>query len=72
MGMAAYEKNTGKLHPLSRKNRNLKTSSKRSTGGVPLVDYFSFLWYGNISIGTPSVDYTGMILSFGSRVTIIV
>ena len=61
-GMAAYEKNTGKLHPLF---GGLKTLSRRSTSSVPLVDYYSYLWFGTISIGTPPVNYTGMILSFG-------
>ena len=63
-GMAAYEKNTGKLHPFFNGNR---TSRKRSTGSVSLIDYYSHYWYGTISIGTPPVDYTGMTLSSGRR-----
>jgi hypothetical protein len=64
MGMTAYEKNTGSLHPLS---GGIKTSSKRSTGSDSLTDDNSDLWYGTISIGTPPVEFTGMTLSFCKR-----
>ena len=57
--MVAYEKNTGHPHPLS---DGIKTSSKRATGSVPLIDYYSELWYGMMSIGSPPQDYHGMTL----------
>jgi cathepsin D len=55
--MVAYQKNTGKQHPLS---SGIKTSSKRAAGSDPLTDASNFLWYGTISIGTPAEEYTGM------------
>ena len=58
--MVAYEKNTGKPHPLA---SGIKTPSKRATGSDPLTDGDSFLWYGAISIGTPPMPFTGMTLS---------
>ena len=58
--MVAYEKNTGKQHPLA---GGIKTSSKRATGSDPLTDGDSFLWYGPISIGTPPMQFTGMTSS---------
>ena len=57
--MVAYEKNTGHPHPLS---DGIKTSSKRATGSVPLIDYYSELWYGMMSIGSPPQHYSGMTL----------
>jgi hypothetical protein len=60
MGMAAFEKNTGNLHPLA---DGIKTSRKRDTGNVPLIDESSYLWYGTIAIGSPAVEFTGMTLS---------
>jgi cathepsin D len=53
--MVVYEKNTGKQHPLSRKQDDT----------VQLTDDASDLWYGTISIGTPPVQFTGMTLSCG-------
>ncbi|KAH9984825.1 acid protease [Russula vinacea] len=50
-GMAAYERNTGKQHPLS-------FCEQDKTGSVQLTDDDSDLWYGNISIGTPPVQFT--------------
>jgi cathepsin D len=58
--MRAYEKNTGKPHPLV---GGIKTSRKRNTGRVPLTDVSNFLWYGSIEIGTPPNPFTGMTLS---------
>ena len=59
--MVAYERNTGKPHPLS---GGIKTSStgKRGSGSVLLTDYCDALWYGTISIGTPAEDFTGLTL----------
>jgi hypothetical protein len=61
--MAAYERNTGKPHPLV---GGIITSSKRDTGtgSVPLTDYDDAVWYGTISIGTPPKDFTGVTLFF--------
>ena len=63
MGMAAYEKNTGKPHLLL-DGINLNILSKRDTGSDSLIDYYSVLWYGTVYIGTPPVKFTGMTLSF--------
>jgi cathepsin D len=61
--MVAYERNTGKQHPLS---GGIKTSRKRdNTGSDQLTDDDSELWYGTISIGTPPVQFTGMTLLSG-------
>ncbi len=59
--MAAYERNTGELHPLS---SGIGTSStdKRDDGGVPLTDFDEELWYGTISVGTPPNIFTGVTL----------
>ena len=57
--MAAYERNTGRPHPL---DGGIITSSKRATGSDPLTDYYADLWYGTISIGTPPEDFTGVTL----------
>ncbi len=54
-GMGAYQRNTGKKHPLA---GGIKTSNMRA-GSVPLIDDNNFLWYGNISIGTPPKNFTG-------------
>jgi cathepsin D len=55
--MDAYQRNTGKEHPLV---RGIETSNFR-TGRVPLTDDNNFLWYGTISIGTPPKNFTGKI-----------
>jgi hypothetical protein len=57
--MAAYERNTGKSHPLA---GGIKTSSKRATGNVPLTDYNAELWFGSLSVGTPPEKFTSMTL----------
>ena len=62
MGMAAFEKNTGHSHPLA---DGIKTSRKRDTGNISLIDANSDLWYGNIAIGSPPVEFSGMALSSG-------
>jgi hypothetical protein len=55
--MAAYERNTGRPHPLV---GSIITLSKRDTGSVPLTDYEDDLWYGTIAIGTPARNFTGV------------
>jgi cathepsin D len=55
--MAAFERNTGRPHPLV---GGIITSSKRSTGSDQLTDYYAELWYGTISIGSPAKDFTGV------------
>lgn len=59
--MVAYKRNTGDQHPLS---SGIETSTwstgKRDTGSDMLTDYYDFLWYGNISVGTPPKDFTGV------------
>jgi hypothetical protein len=57
--MAAYERNTGRPHPLV---GGIIMSNKRDTGSDPLTDYSADLWYGTISIGTPPEDFTGVTL----------
>ena len=59
--MAAYERNTGRPHPLL---GGIKASSKRDTGSVPLINDNAELWYGTLSIGTPAKDFTGVTLIF--------
>jgi cathepsin D len=56
-GLAAYEKNTGSKHPLVSNS----TIDKRATGKDPLTDDSAQLWYGSISVGTPSKTYTGKL-----------
>ncbi|KAI0315028.1 acid protease [Amylostereum chailletii] len=51
-GFAAYERNTGTPHPLS------KSIRKRSTGADALTDGSEVLWYGQVAVGTPPVTYT--------------
>ncbi|KIM92347.1 hypothetical protein PILCRDRAFT_83534 [Piloderma croceum F 1598] len=53
-GLAAYEKNTGSKHPLATNS----TIDKRATGKNPLTDDSAQLWYGSISVGTPSKTFT--------------
>ncbi|KAI0292907.1 acid protease [Russula brevipes] len=54
-GFAAYEKNTGVIHPLA---GSIHNPHKRDTGSDPLTDDQNSLWFGNITIGTPSVSFT--------------
>lgn len=54
-GFQAYEKNTGTRHPSA---PELSHSEKRSTGSDTLVD---LKWYGNISVGTPTMNFTGKL-----------
>jgi len=52
-GFDAYERNTGKAHPLASKR-----ISKRKSASDSLTDDDSQLWYGEISVGTPATTYT--------------
>ncbi len=54
-GFATYERNTGVPHPLSGSN----PLSGRATGSEPLTDDNN-LWFGNISVGTPAQNFTGI------------
>ncbi|KAH7922358.1 Asp-domain-containing protein [Leucogyrophana mollusca] len=52
-GFELYEKNTGNVHPLAAVG-----TEKRGSGGDPLTDASSELWYGQISVGTPAKTFT--------------
>jgi cathepsin D len=54
--LSRFEANTGKAHPLATFRGT--TDAKRGTGADPLTDAQGELWYGTVSIGTPSVDFT--------------
>ena len=64
MGMAAFKENTGNLHPLA---DGIKTSRRRDIGNISLINESSYMWYGNIKIGSPPVKFSGMTLSSGWR-----
>ncbi|ESK97458.1 aspartic protease [Moniliophthora roreri MCA 2997] len=51
-GIRAYGKNTGTVHSLAQK------LTARNVGGVPLIAADRTLWYGSISVGTPSYEFT--------------
>jgi cathepsin D len=55
-GLAAYERNTGHVHPL--KQGGTQDHVRRAAGGDPLIDFNGKLWFGTISAGTPPVDFT--------------
>jgi cathepsin D len=55
-GMTAYKKNTGRVHPMRKVIK--RHHAKRASGGVPLTDSENALWFGNISVGNPPVDFT--------------
>lgn len=56
-GFAAYQRNTGELHPLdTAPDFNI---TRRATGAIALTDENSGeLWQGTISVGTPPLPYT--------------
>ena len=68
MGMETYKKNTGMPHSLS---GGIKTSEsgKRDTSTIRLTNEGITLWYGTISVGTPPVNFTGIALSFGYKLS---
>ncbi|KAF4602317.1 hypothetical protein EYR40_005522 [Pleurotus pulmonarius] len=52
-GFAAFEKNTGTIHP-----NDIRNVTKRATGADPLTDDQEVLWQGAISVGTPAKTFT--------------
>ncbi|KAJ7982788.1 acid protease [Mycena polygramma] len=71
-GIAAIEKNTGRVHPAAKgfqgsftptsNNRapleKLTSISKRATPAEPLTDSDENLWFGTITVGTPPQNFT--------------
>lgn len=56
-GMQAYEKNTGKTHPLD----NGALHKRQLFGDEPLVSHNNnTIWSGTIQVGTPPVTFTGL------------
>ncbi|EPQ56531.1 acid protease [Gloeophyllum trabeum ATCC 11539] len=53
-GFEAYQRNTGKRHPLDMSN----LLHARKIGVDALTDYSNVLWYGAIQVGTPPQNYT--------------
>ncbi|KAK0195022.1 acid protease [Armillaria mellea] len=52
-GFAAYERNTGKVHP-----SNSKHITRRNTGAEALqYDGSQILWQGDVEVGTPPLDF---------------
>ncbi|KAI0058619.1 acid protease [Artomyces pyxidatus] len=54
-GFAAYNANTGEVHPLA---SGIVASAKRATGSDALTDDEAQLWYGTVEIGTPPHKFT--------------
>jgi hypothetical protein len=52
---ATFEANTGAAHPLSGK----MTSSMTKRGAVPLINEETYVWYGEIEVGTPKQAFNG-------------
>jgi len=70
-GFAAFERNTGNVHPavagfrgaLTATSTNpapekLTSISKRATAAEPLTDFEEDLWFGTITVGTPPQTFT--------------
>lgn len=55
-GFATYKRNTGKLHPLS---GSVRLSGRASSSDL-LTDDNATLWFGTISVGTPSLPFNGI------------
>ncbi|KAH9989582.1 acid protease [Russula vinacea] len=69
-GFEAFERNTGKRHPLAPKYGRSDNSS--APGTIPLANH-TFMWSGTIQVGTPSKEYsvdfdtaTADLILFGS------
>ena len=62
-----YQENVGKAHPLA-SSLSSERLAKRAGGhaGDPLIDANSTLWYGEISVGTPSETFTGQHKRFNT------
>ncbi|KAH7096857.1 acid protease [Auriculariales sp. MPI-PUGE-AT-0066] len=54
-GMAAFEVNTGQVHPLSARTHE----SKRAVAavGIPLTNTDNVMWHGTVSVGNPPTKY---------------
>jgi hypothetical protein len=61
-GLVAYEKNTGKPHPLSSGIETSSAGKRDTTGSDMLTNYGNFLWFGTMSVGSPAVEFTGVAL----------
>ncbi|KAF8473670.1 acid protease [Russula ochroleuca] len=57
-GFEAFERNTGKRHPLAPKHGRLDKRSTPGNASIPLTDFHEFMWYGTIQVGTPSKEYS--------------
>ncbi|KAF7365422.1 Acid protease [Mycena venus] len=70
-GIAAFERNTGSIHPAVSGFRGqfaatsnnpapekLAATSKRATASEPLTDFEEDLWFGTITVGTPPQTLT--------------
>ena len=60
-----YQDNVGKPHPLA-SSLSSKRLVKRASGGDPLTDANATLWYGEISVGTPSEAFTSQRKQFST------
>jgi len=62
-----YQENVGKAHPLA-SSLSYERLVKRAGGhgGDSLTDANSTLWYGEISVGTPSETFTGQHKRFST------
>ncbi|KAI9442983.1 acid protease [Lactarius indigo] len=56
-GFTRYQENIGEAHPLA-SSLSFIRPAKRASGGDPLTDANSTLWYGEISVGTPPKTFT--------------
>lgn len=76
-GLAAFERNTGNVHPAASGFQGSFTAntkraplekidsvvSKRATAAEPLTDSDEDLWFGTITVGTPPQTFTGQFIS---------
>ncbi|KAJ8472586.1 hypothetical protein ONZ45_g16604 [Pleurotus djamor] len=62
-GFAAFEKNTGSIHPNDSRN-STKRETDAGTGAEPLLEIQETLWYGSITVGTPPSPFTVSIVDF--------
>jgi cathepsin D len=70
-GLAAFERNTGRVHPAVTEGRGIFSAtnnkpaleklsgiSKRATAAESLTDFEEDLWFGTITVGTPPQTFT--------------